>query len=588
MSIIIFSFTSNGTGIAEKLNKYYTDIGTDIKCYAPDKYLRGEILPLGSLDEAVRSHFLKDNTLIFIGAVGIAVRAIAPFVKDKCQDPAVVVVDERGINVIPILSGHLGGANDIAIAIANLIDANAVITTATDINGKFAVDVFARENNLSISDMTLAKEVSAAVLNSEKIVVTGDNETTLKKLFLTCENAVALDDDKAKSARLAICISYKKNPDIEKRFESVLYLIPKIITLGIGCKKDTQYEYIKPFVEETLSEHCIFKEAIKGIASIDLKKDEQGIVKTAEFLKVPFNTYSAEELKCAKGEFEGSTFVEKVTGVNNVCERAACLLADSGSLIIGKTAKEGMTIAASITGDKKNILIFGGTTEGRELAEKYAHENDKKVVVCTATEYGSHLLPKDSCNIKSVVARLDAGMMKSLIKEENISLVIDATHPYATIVSKNIKEACKDTKTQLEIIKRPSELVDDDRIIYVNSASEAAEYLSSVEGNILSTIGSKELSKLSIIPNYKDRVYARILGTSQMVSKAMSLGYEGRHLICMQGPFSKELNSAMLREFDISYLLTKESGANGGFKEKCESAFDCNATLVVIRRPDTE
>lgn len=232
------------------------------------------------------------------------------------------------------------------------------------------------------------------------------------------------------------------------------------------------------------------------------------------------------------------------------------------------------------------LLIFGGTTEGREIVESLVNREDISLVVCTATEYGKELLPKGADNLKVIVARLDATDMVTIINREEIDVVVDSTHPYAVIVSDNIRKACAETGRELVRIKRPESTVEGEKVIFVNSAREAAQYLNNTEGNILSTIGSKELGELTEISDYRNRVYARVLSNPEMVLKAYELGYEGRHLICMQGPFSKGLNSAMIKEYDIKYLLTKESGTNGGFLEKCESAIDNDINLVIIGRPD--
>ena len=163
------------------------------------------------------------------------------------------------------------------------------------------------------------------------------------------------------------------------------------------------------------------------------------------------------------------------------------------------------------------------------------------------------------------------------------------THPYAVIVSENIKKAAKKANLEYYRILRPKEEIEDeDNIVYVASMEEAVEYLSNTEGNILTTTGSKELSKMLALPNYKERVYARILSNPEMVKDSFELGFQGKHLICMQGPFSEEMNTAMIHQFDIRYVLTKNSGKVGGFIEKVNSAKETGTILVVIGRPTVE
>ena len=167
--------------------------------------------------------------------------------------------------------------------------------------------------------------------------------------------------------------------------------------------------------------------------------------------------------------------------------------------------------------------------------------------------------------------------------------VYDTTHPYAVLVSQNILAASKEANLPyFRIIRPEEELEDDGNLVYVNSMEDAVSYFSGTTGNILSTTGSKELAALCKLPDYQNRVYARILSNPEMVSSSFKLGFQGKHLICMQGPFSEELNTALIHQFDISYVLTKNSGKLGGFLEKVNSARKTDTTLVVIGRPTKE
>ncbi|MBQ1394014.1 MAG: precorrin-6A reductase [Lachnospiraceae bacterium] len=236
----------------------------------------------------------------------------------------------------------------------------------------------------------------------------------------------------------------------------------------------------------------------------------------------------------------------------------------------------------------KQYLIFAGTTEGRELISFLLKRNDCKITACTATEYGKILLPHSS-KLTVYAKRLNLEEMTAFLSAQHFDAVYDTTHPYAVIVSENIQAACNKTNTTYYRIVRPEEpLLHDSSIISVDSVDEAVRYLANTTGNILSTIGSKELSALCKLPDYSNRIYARILSNPQMVQKSFDLGFQGRHLICMQGPFSQALNTALIREFSISYLLTKSSGKLGGFLEKVSSAKETNTTLVVIGRPVKE
>lgn len=233
----------------------------------------------------------------------------------------------------------------------------------------------------------------------------------------------------------------------------------------------------------------------------------------------------------------------------------------------------------------KNILIFGGTNEGRKLAE-FLNTSKKDVFVCVATSYGETLLPAKE-HVFPLSGRLTQEEMEDLIEEKAIDLVIDATHPYAQIVSENIKKACENTAVErIRLLREVSEAHQE--AIYVESVKEAVAYLSKTKGNIFVTTGSKELSLFTELEEYKERVYPRVLSTPEVALACKDLGFEGRHLICMQGPFSEDLNYSMLKEVQASYLVTKESGRAGGFEEKMVAAQRAGVIPIVIGRPKEE
>ncbi len=237
--------------------------------------------------------------------------------------------------------------------------------------------------------------------------------------------------------------------------------------------------------------------------------------------------------------------------------------------------------------ESMNILIFAGTTEGRSLAQ-YLARQEIFCHVCVATEYGEQLI-EESTYIKVHMGRLMADEMKNLIAQEKIHIVIDATHPYAVLVSENIKKACKEQKISYQRLVRSSVAMENDEdAVFVDSVEEAAQFLNAVTGNVLITTGSKELEKFTLVDGYKERLYARVLSTPQVTKACADLGFEGKHLICMQGPFSEELNVAMMRQIDAAYLVTKESGKAGGFEEKIAAAKKAGAKVVVIGRPTLE
>ncbi|MCI8558636.1 MAG: precorrin-6Y C5,15-methyltransferase (decarboxylating) subunit CbiT [Lachnospiraceae bacterium] len=255
----------------------------------------------------------------------------------------------------------------------------------------------------------------------------------------------------------------------------------------------------------------------------------------------------------------------------------------------------------------KQIIVFAGTTEGRLLSEWLSGEG-LKVLACVATEYGS-LLMKDQEHLEVRQGRLTRDEMKLLFQREEQPLVLDATHPYAAEVSENIRTACESAGCEyLRLIRsanhahetplntkalgmdmqggEPAEQEQtENNCVTVGSVKEAADWLAETKGRILVTTGSKELHYFTGIPNYQERVYARVLATPEVVTHCRELGFTGKHLICMQGPFSKEMNTAMLRQFDASWMVTKESGKEGGFDEKLEAAKEAGAKVVLVRRP---
>lgn len=227
-------------------------------------------------------------------------------------------------------------------------------------------------------------------------------------------------------------------------------------------------------------------------------------------------------------------------------------------------------------------IVFAGTTEGYALCEFLA-ENRVSVYACAATEYGGSLLQENEF-LHVSAGRLKTEDMEELFRKENPEIVLDATHPYAAEVTKNIRTACESAGVLYQRILRP-EGEKNSEAIYVESTEEAAAFLSGTEGNIFLTTGSKELAKFTGIPEYKERLFARVLSIPSVIRSCAELGIEGKHLIGMQGPFSAEINEAMLRQFQCSYLVTKDTGLAGGFPEKMEACQRCGVTPVIIGRP---
>ena len=407
-----------------------------------------------SLSDWVETQFVSCDLLVFVGACGIAVRKIAPFIKDKKSDPAVLVVDDMGGNVISLLSGHIGNANAWTCLVADRIGANPVITTASDCHGKIAIDMFAVNNGLVITDFTLAKDIESALLDGEKIRLIIDEDCAVKlagdvpEEFINIENEISensretdnscknildkvetekeeekpdkigitkekdkaekaasvkekdkaeksetvknkektekdeIEKDKYKPEKSEIRkIIFKKEENEANRTVSTksminqianetnkftirigikdsysdlheendeLMLVPRNIVVGVGCRRGKEKQEIVNMIRKFLRLNNISEKAIFTIASIDLKKDEEGLILAAEEFNAKTRFFSADELGKVESVSESSEFVKKITGVDNVCERAAILGSDFGRLICTKYKEDGVTVAAAI------------------------------------------------------------------------------------------------------------------------------------------------------------------------------------------------------------------------------------------------
>lgn len=341
MKAAVISFTGKGG----RWNRVITDRlrSEDICCTGYGFYKYGEegLEPFSHVRELMESLFSSCDLLLFIGAAGIAVRAVAPFIRGKAQDPAVLVMDECAHHVISLLSGHLGGANEWCRRIALLTRAEPVITTATDLHGIFAVDLFARENCLAVRNTEAIREVSGRLLHGEKAgfysEIPWEGELP-SSLILFSEK----EKEDVRKPEYGIVISADADKQI---FPITCFLAPRDLTVGIGSRKGIAREEITRCLTRVLEENGLWEGRIARLASASLKREEPGIQEEALARRVPFLTYTPEELERVPGTFHGSSFVEKTVGVDNVCERAAVLGSGGGELLVGKRAGSGVTVA---------------------------------------------------------------------------------------------------------------------------------------------------------------------------------------------------------------------------------------------------
>lgn len=314
MKLVLLAFTQRGEALAQRLAQGLGGAA----------FRSGEPLDLRSW---TAEWFPKADALIYVGAAGIAVRAVAPYVKSKAADPAVVVVDELGRYAIPILSGHLGGANDLARQVAAEIGALPIVTTATDLNGCFAVDEWAKRQGWALIEPERIRHISSRLLAGDAVTVTSDFPITGP-----CPQGVRLGEGGQ------VRVGLWREPS------QALHLVPRVAALGVGCKRDTPQETIEAVFQDFLQEHPLYPQGVAQVCSISLKEKEPGLLAFCQSHGWPFRVFSPEELEQIQGEFTPSPFVRQVTGVDNVCERAAAA-GSGGDLLIRKYAKNGVTLA---------------------------------------------------------------------------------------------------------------------------------------------------------------------------------------------------------------------------------------------------
>lgn len=290
----------------------------------------------GLVRDWVSREFRSADALVFIGATGLVVRLIAGQVTAKDKDPAVLVLDEKGHYVIPLLSGHIGGANRLAVELATGLGSQVVITTATDLNGLFAIDEWSAKSGCVIDDTSRIKSVSGALLEGQRVGFVSDFplEGCLPPGFEPYRH----------EHKVGVCIALDalKNP-----FPLTLNLLPRIAILGAGSQKGIDPGEFEHFVLDALEENSISVKSLRCLASIDLKREEPCLTTFAANYGLEFATFSAAYLNEMQGLFTGSDFVKEQTGVDNVCERAA-VAAGGSNLLIRKASRDGMTLALGI------------------------------------------------------------------------------------------------------------------------------------------------------------------------------------------------------------------------------------------------
>lgn len=369
--VLLITCSVRGYATMQKLAKKLENISgaeiiAKVKC---------EALPEVSMKETVKAcvdeYFEQVDAIVFVTASGIAVRSVAEHLTHKSKDPAIVCMDECSKHVISLVSGHAGGANALTQMLADVMWATPVITTATDVEGQFSIDDYAREHNLVVTDWAKAKAISAEVLaTGAKPVWVDEAEVSQEEEKNACEickeqKSTGIDVGKIENDGCENEIGVQKlqigshqvviTPQDVSVDAQTLQLIPRCIVAGVGCKKGIPVDKIEHAVQDAFAKAGLRMEALCAVVSIDLKKEEAGLLEFCETRNVPFETYAAEELQAVPGTYSASEFVSGVTGVDNVCERSAVKYAsehgaNDGELLLRKQAQDGVTVALAYVG----------------------------------------------------------------------------------------------------------------------------------------------------------------------------------------------------------------------------------------------
>ncbi|HEX9025173.1 MAG TPA: cobalt-precorrin 5A hydrolase [Clostridium sp.] len=331
------------------------------------------------LDDITKEVMKISKGIIFISSTGIAVRAIAPFLEGKYKDPGVVVVDLSSKYAINILSGHLGGGNELTLKVAQILNVQPIITTATDNLGIIAPDVLSKDNDLIIEDFKKARYISSLLVDGKTVGIKDDyNMIKISKGYekideiredcIWITHDLKVDNEHYNFNNINIfdlnnnTIINNSNNDLENNvtqvdlnYSKILKLIKKDLVLGIGCRRDTTYEKLYNFINSSLIKYNLDIRAVAAIVSVDVKANEAGIIKLAEKINCPFITFEREEIKSVQDKYEKSEFVLKTLGITGVCE--PCVDLAGAEVIISKVKNEGMTLAIGVLKNTNNTHL---------------------------------------------------------------------------------------------------------------------------------------------------------------------------------------------------------------------------------------
>ena len=329
MNLACLSFTDKGKLLGERLLSICDN-------YKVEHISNSEAE--GGIKGFLESSWSKYDGFIFISATGIAVRLINPYIESKAKDPAIVVVDDEGKFSISLLSGHLGGANEIAKTIGGYLGATSVITTASDNRGIDSIDMFAKENDYYIEDLSTVTKITSMMVNNKVVGIYTEDEKLIRY-----PNLIKVDDLRDIDNSIEGIIIITSNKEISSLDIPYTILRPKNINIGIGCRKGVGVEVIMEAIDLALNKSNLSSESIKSMGTVEIKKDEAGIIEAAEHYNCPLRIFTIKELLPLEDMFQKSQFVKDTIGVSSVSEPCAYLL--GGKPILGKFIHKGVTIS---------------------------------------------------------------------------------------------------------------------------------------------------------------------------------------------------------------------------------------------------
>lgn len=334
MKLAIYVVTRQGLAPAMRLREAF-----DVDVFAPVRMAEGFVRPYDSLGRVVAESFTRYEGHVFIAATGIAVRTIAPHILSKDTDPAIVCMDHHARHVISLLSGHLGGGNALTLRIAEAVNGHPVITTATDMEGLPSADMMAARSRLAIGNLDGVKRVNAAWLES-CVVQIHDPEKRLLGLDRELMREVA--PEQWQPGKPGIWVSWRE----DCRDESALRLYPKELVLGVGCRRGADAADILHLIQETFRDTHLSLHSLSLLASVDAKREEQGLLLAARTLGLETEFYSSDDLSAVSAPTP-SSFVLDVMGTSSVCEAAAILASQGGELVVPKRKSRTATLAVA-------------------------------------------------------------------------------------------------------------------------------------------------------------------------------------------------------------------------------------------------